>query len=65
MTKTTAELQAFQDHIFLQDKPIVESQVPRRLPLAADAELSMVCDRMSLAYRKWLKESGMTYGVIA
>lgn len=60
-----AELQAFQDRIFLQDKPIVENQVPRRLPLAAEAELSMVSDRMSLAYRKYLKERGMTYGVIS
>jgi phenylpropionate dioxygenase-like ring-hydroxylating dioxygenase large terminal subunit len=60
-----AELQAFQDRIFLQDKPIVENQVPKRLPLAGDAEHSMVCDRMSLAYRKYLKERGMTYGVIS
>lgn len=60
-----AELQAFQDRIFLQDKPILENQVPKRLPLAGDAELSMVCDRMSLAYRKLLRERGMTYGVLA
>jgi phenylpropionate dioxygenase-like ring-hydroxylating dioxygenase large terminal subunit len=63
--QSEVELQAFQDCIFLQDKPIVESQVPKRLPLAGDAELSMVCDRMSLAYRKLLKERGMTYGVVA
>jgi phenylpropionate dioxygenase-like ring-hydroxylating dioxygenase large terminal subunit len=60
-----AELQAFQDRIFLQDRPILENQVPKRLPLAGDAELSMVCDRMSLAYRKLLRERGMTYGVLA
>lgn len=60
-----AELRAFQDRIFLQDKPIVEAQVPKRLPLAADAELSMVCDRMSVAYRKYLKNRGITYGVVA
>jgi phenylpropionate dioxygenase-like ring-hydroxylating dioxygenase large terminal subunit len=59
------ELQAFQDRIFLQDKPIIESQVPRRLPLAPGAELSMLCDRMSVAYRNYLKERGMTYGVLS
>ncbi len=61
------ELRAFQDHIFLQDKPIVENQVPLRLPIAgkaAAAELSMRCDRMSEAYRRYLVGQGMRYGVV-
>lgn len=58
------ELRAFQDRIFLQDQPIIENQVPKRLPLATAAELSMVCDRMSVAYRNYLKQLGMTYGVL-
>ncbi len=58
------ELRAFQDRIFLQDQPIIENQVPKRLPLAPGAELSMVCDRMSVAYRNYLKQLGMNYGVL-
>ncbi len=46
------ELRAFQDRIFLQDKPILENQVPKRLPLDPGAELPVRCDRMSLAYRR-------------
>lgn len=63
--QSESELRAFQDRIFLQDKPIIENQVPKRLPLVAGAELSLACDRMSVAYRKYLSGRGMHYGVIA
>jgi len=43
----------FQQRIFAQDRPIVESQRPRRLPLRGD-ELSCAADRLSAAYRRWL-----------
>ena len=62
--QSDAELRAFQDRIFLQDKPILENQVPRRLPLAARAELAVRADRMSLAYRKYLRERGLRHGVL-
>jgi phenylpropionate dioxygenase-like ring-hydroxylating dioxygenase large terminal subunit len=62
--QSEAELAAFQDRIFLQDKPIVEAQVPARLPLAPAAEVSMACDRMSVAYRRYLAARGLTWGVI-
>jgi len=55
-------LRAFQDRIFLQDKPIVENQVPKRLPL--DPGLSIPCDRMSLAYRRYLASLGLRYSVV-
>ena len=58
------ELRAFQDTIFLQDLPILESQQPARLPLIAGAEVSVVCDRMSLAYRAYLKRMNVRYGVL-
>ena len=58
-------LRAFQDEIFLQDRPILESQQPRRLPLRAGAEVAVACDRMSQAYRRYLAEQGLRYGVIA
>lgn len=63
--KTDDELRQFQDTIFMQDLPIVENQQPQRLPLAAGAEVSMACDRMSLAYRRYLVGQGLRYGVIA
>ena len=63
--QTDEELRAFQDTIFLQDKPIVENQVPLRLPLAPGAEMSTVCDKMSLAYRRYLKGKNLKYGIIS
>jgi phenylpropionate dioxygenase-like ring-hydroxylating dioxygenase large terminal subunit len=57
-------LRGFQDTIFLQDKPILESQDPQRLPLVPGAEVSVACDRMSLAYRSYLKQQQLRYGVL-
>ncbi len=59
-----ATLRAFQDRIFLQDQPILENQVPLRLPISADAELPVRCDRMSVAYRRYLRDSGLVFGVV-
>ena len=59
-----AALRQFQDTIFLQDLPILESQRPQRLPLIPGAEVSVVCDRMSLAYRAYLKQQRLRYGVL-
>lgn len=58
-------LREFQDQIFLQDRPILENQQPRRLPLRPGAELPVASDRMSQAYRRYLAEQGLRYGVIA
>lgn len=55
---------AFQERIFLQDLANLESHNPKRLPLHPSAEFHVPCDRGSLAYRKWLKQLGVTYGVI-
>jgi phenylpropionate dioxygenase-like ring-hydroxylating dioxygenase large terminal subunit len=58
------ELRAFQDRIFLQDKPILENQVPKKLPLDPGAEMPVRCDRMSLAYRRYLRDKALRYGVV-
>ncbi|MBI3528474.1 MAG: aromatic ring-hydroxylating dioxygenase subunit alpha [Betaproteobacteria bacterium] len=58
------ELRAFQDRIFLQDKPILENQVPKKLPLDPGAEMPVRCDRMSLAYRRYLRDKALRYGVL-
>jgi phenylpropionate dioxygenase-like ring-hydroxylating dioxygenase large terminal subunit len=61
--QSEAELRAFQDTIFLQDQPILENQRPLRLPLDPRAEISIKCDRMSMAYRAYLRSLGLRYGV--
>nr|WP_315185642.1 aromatic ring-hydroxylating dioxygenase subunit alpha [uncultured Albidiferax sp.] len=60
---TDATLQAFQHTIFEQDQPVLESQIPQRLPLDPRAELHTVADKASAAYRRYLKHLGITFGV--
>jgi phenylpropionate dioxygenase-like ring-hydroxylating dioxygenase large terminal subunit len=56
------ELTSFQERIVGQDIPVVESQRPEKLPLDLQAELHLRSDRIAVAYRKWLKEIGLTFG---
>lgn len=62
---TPQALRAFQQIIFMQDKPILENQVPKRLPLGNGVELPIAADKSSVAYRRWLSAIGLTFGVIA
>jgi phenylpropionate dioxygenase-like ring-hydroxylating dioxygenase large terminal subunit len=59
---TTSSLIEFQQLIFLQDRIILENQRPVLLPLEARAEIPTRADASSIAYRRWLKEKGVTYG---
>jgi len=61
--RDAASVRAFQDTIFLQDKPVLESQSPKRLPLDLRAELHTVADKASSLYRRHLKMRGITFGV--
>ena len=61
---TAQDLRWFQQRIFLQDKPILENQFPKRLPIGPRAEMPVLADKSSVAYRRWLGEIGMRYGVI-
>ena len=54
----------FQQVIFGQDKPILENQLPRRLPLDPRAETPIRADRSAIAYRRWLGQKGLRWGVI-
>jgi phenylpropionate dioxygenase-like ring-hydroxylating dioxygenase large terminal subunit len=54
----------FQEHIFGQDIDILENQKPELLPLDLQAELHLKCDRISIAYRKYLDEAGVTMGTV-
>jgi len=58
-----AELIAFQDHVANQDRAIVESQRPELLPLDLQSELHLRSDRLAIAYRRWLTQIGLRYGV--
>jgi phenylpropionate dioxygenase-like ring-hydroxylating dioxygenase large terminal subunit len=58
-----AALRAFQHTIFLQDKPVLESQQPKRLPLDLRAELHTAADKASSFYRRHLLARGITFGV--
>ena len=57
-------IKRFQQTIFGQDKPILENQFPKRLPLNPRAETPIRADRSAITYRRWLSEKGITYGVI-
>lgn len=50
--------------IFLQDKPILENQFPKLLPIGSKMEMPVLADKASVAYRRWLADLGMTYGVL-
>jgi phenylpropionate dioxygenase-like ring-hydroxylating dioxygenase large terminal subunit len=57
-------IRRFQQMIFGQDKPILENQFPKRLPLDPRAETPIRADKSAIAYRRWLSQKGVTYGVI-
>ena len=57
-------LRAFQQLIFAQDKPILENQVPKRLPLDPRAETPIRADKSSIAYRRWLRQTGVNFGTL-
>jgi phenylpropionate dioxygenase-like ring-hydroxylating dioxygenase large terminal subunit len=59
-----AALRRFAHLIFGQDKPILENQLPKRLPLGAPTEMSVESDAASAAYRRWLRASGIRYGAV-
>ncbi|TJV18043.1 aromatic ring-hydroxylating dioxygenase subunit alpha [Mesorhizobium sp.] len=60
-----ATLRRFHQTILGQDKPILENQVPKRLPLDPRSEVPIRADAASAAYRRWLCERGLRYGVVA
>lgn len=63
-TNDNATLRRFQQMIFSQDKPILENQFPKRLPLDPHAEVAVRADLSAITYRRWLDTIGLRYGVI-
>ena len=64
-SSTETALLRFEQVIFLQDRIIVENQRPLLLPLEPRAEVPTRADSSSVAYRRWLKEKGLTFGTTA
>jgi phenylpropionate dioxygenase-like ring-hydroxylating dioxygenase large terminal subunit len=60
--QTEEQIRDFENMITWQDVPIVESQRPELLPLDLQAELHLRSDRTAVAYRRWLRELGLTFG---
>ncbi len=61
---TDNEIKHYQQSIFADDKPILENQYPKRLPLDPRAETPIRADNSAIAYRRWLTDLGVSYGVI-
>lgn len=59
-----ATVRSFMQLIFAQDKPILENQVPKRLPLDPRAETPIRADAVSVYYRRWLRDRAVTYGAV-
>ena len=52
----------FEDRVLAQDKPIVESQLPEKLPDVLNAEMYVkVADSVTLKYRQWLLQLADNY----
>ncbi len=63
-TSTDIDLLHFQQLIFLQDRPILENQVPALVTLDAGREYAVRADATSMAYRRWLREKGLRFGTL-
>jgi phenylpropionate dioxygenase-like ring-hydroxylating dioxygenase large terminal subunit len=59
-----AAVRNFQQFIFGQDRPILENQIPKRLPLSPRSEIQVRADLACATYRRWLSESGVRFGAI-
>jgi phenylpropionate dioxygenase-like ring-hydroxylating dioxygenase large terminal subunit len=42
--------------VLAEDEPVVRNQTPPEMPLEPGVELSVRTDRVSIEYRRWLRE---------
>jgi phenylpropionate dioxygenase-like ring-hydroxylating dioxygenase large terminal subunit len=61
---TEADVLRRQDLVYTQDRDIVETQRPERIPLDLRAEIHIRSDRLGQQYRRWLRSFGITYGAV-
>jgi len=60
-TGSVEEVYAFNAQVFAEDQAIVERQWPQDLPLDPMAEAHFAADRTSMAYRRCLKNMGLSF----
>ena len=60
-TGPVEDVYAFNAQIFAEDQDIVESQQPAELPLDPAAEAHFAADRSSVAYRRLLRDMGLSF----
>lgn len=58
------QLRSDQQWISVQDKYVLERHEPKKLPLNDTFETSVPVDSASIAYRNWLREREVRYGVL-
>jgi phenylpropionate dioxygenase-like ring-hydroxylating dioxygenase large terminal subunit len=59
---TEDDIRRRQDAVFAQDREIVETQRPERIPIDLKAELHIRSDKFGVAYRRWIRDLGIRYG---
>ena len=59
-----ADMLPRQDVVYGQDRDIVETQRPERIPTDLREEMHHRSDKMGVAYRRLLREAGITYGTL-
>ena len=64
-TELDKDIRLFQQVILGEDKPILENQLPRKLPLDPRAETPIRADKSSIFYRRFLRDLNLKFGVIA
>ena len=52
-------LKDFEDTIFEQDRVVVESQRPERVPFDVAAEMHLKFDAVAINYRKAMRDQGL------
>jgi vanillate O-demethylase monooxygenase subunit len=57
---SVAAFREFNHRVFEEDRVLVENQKPEDLPLDAGAEIAIPADRTSVAYRRLLKQMGLS-----
>lgn len=62
-TNSDTQIIHFYHEIFAQDRAILIHQTPKSLPVDLTREIPALSDASSVAYRRWIGRSGLTYGV--
>jgi hypothetical protein len=61
---TDEQVRQREEIVYAQDAAIVDTQRPERIPLELRDELHHRADLLSVRYRQWMRDMGVTYGTI-